>query len=201
MSGGTNRIRDLVLSLRSFSRLDEAVKEPVNLHEGIDSTLSMLGAKMEGIAVTKNYAELPRVECYAGQINQVFMHLICNAVEAFSKANAADNPPCDPERSPCLNISTAAIAHDRIAIWIVDNGPGVAPEIQDRIFDPFFTTKDVGAGKGLGLFISHQIVTEQHAGKLKCYSVPQQGTKFLIELPVCMANQSKLIETDHIQAA
>ena len=196
LSSGTNRIRDLVLSLRNFSRLDEAVKKTVSLHEGIDSTLSMLGSKLEGIAVTKNYSELPLVDCYAGQMNQVFMHLIRNALEAFDCDTAVASPGED-DRSPCLHISTE-VADSHVAIWIKDNGPGIAPEIQDRIFDPFFTTKDVGAGTGLGLFISHQIVTEQHAGKLKCYSVPQQGTKFLIELPVCPVSPSKLIETDAV---
>lgn len=205
LNSGTNRIRDLVLSLRNFSRLDEAVKKAVDLHEGIDSILSMLGSKIEAIEVTKTYGELPHVECYASQINQVFMHLIRNAIEAFFDSDAANAHPSrtlhDSDWSPRVNISTEAISNNRIAIWIVDNGPGIAPEIQDRIFDPFFTTKEVGTGTGLGLFISHQIVTEQHAGKLKCYSVPQQGTKFLIELPVCMAIQNKMTETDHIRAA
>ena len=115
------------------------------------------------------------------------MHLIRNAVEAFIGINATSETFCDRGWSPHVSISTEVVENNRVAIWIVDNGPGIAPEIQDRIFDPFFTTKDVGAGTGLGLFISYQIIIKQHVGRLECYSVPQQGTKFLIELPICIS--------------
>lgn len=181
MRSGAQRIRDLVLSLRNFSRLNEAELKKVNIHEGLESTLTMLASKLEGITVEKDYADLPPVECYASQINQVFMHLLSNALDALQELNALDT---EGTKSPMLHLSTAVVDSDRVAIWIADNGLGIAPEIQDRIFDPFFTTKDVGSGTGLGLSISHQIVTVQHSGKLKCYSVPGQGAKFLIELPV-----------------
>lgn len=182
LRSGAKRIRDLVLSLRNFSRFDESDVKTVDIHEGIDSTLTMLRGRLEGIRVKKDYGTLPKVDCYASQINQVFMHLLTNALDAVGLETA------DGDKSPMLHISTKALNSDsqpeRVAIWISDNGPGISPEIQDRIFDPFFTTKEVGAGTGLGLAISHQIVTAQHAGTLKCYSVPGQGTKFLIELPV-----------------
>jgi len=186
LRSGAKRIRDLVLSLRNFSRFDESEIKTVDLHEGIDSTLAMLGAQLEGVEIQKNYAELPKISCYAGQLNQVFMHIITNALEAMAQMSGENG------KSPMLHISTAAASAEaesaadteKVAIWISDNGPGVAPEIQDQIFNPFFTTKDVGEGTGLGLSISHQIVALQHEGALKCYSVPGQGAKFLIELPV-----------------
>ena len=182
LRSGAKRIRDLVLNLRNFSRFDQAAIKRVDLHEGIDSTLAILAPDLAGITVEKEYSELPLVECYAGQINQVFMHLIRNALDAH-KLSADVNA----DKFPVLHISTAIAQNNRVAVWIADNGPGILPEIQERIFDPFFTTRAVGQGTGLGLSISYQIVTGQHQGRLKCYSMPGQGAKFLIELPVCMA--------------
>ncbi|MGI8934309.1 response regulator [Leptolyngbya sp. BC1307] len=182
LRSGAKRIRDLVLNLRNFSRFDQAAIKTVDLHEGIDSTLAMLAPDLAGVIVEKEYSELPLVECYAGQLNQVFMHLIRNALDAL-KLSADANA----DKSPLLHISTAIAQNNRVAVWIADNGPGILPEIQERIFDPFFTTRAVGQGTGLGLSISYQIVTGQHQGRLKCYSMPGQGAKFLIELPVCLA--------------
>jgi two-component system, NtrC family, sensor kinase len=189
LRSGAKRIRNLVLSLRNFSRFDESGLKKVNVHEGLDSALTLLGAQLEGVHIEKHYGDLPLVECYASQLNQVFMHLMGNALDALksisaSKGDGDTEPESERSKSPMLHISTAVVDEHRVAIWIADNGPGVAFEIQDRIFDPFFTTKDVGEGTGLGLSISDQIVSVQHGGKLKCYSVPGQGAKFLIELPV-----------------
>ncbi len=191
---GAKRIRDLVLNLRNFSRFDEAAIKTVNLHEGIDSTLAMLAPDLEGIVVEKEYGDLPLVECYASQLNQVFMHLIRNALDVL-------NSPADrtTDKSPLLHISTAIAPKNRVAVWIADNGPGILPEIQERIFDPFFTTKAVGKGTGLGLSISYQIVTGQHEGKLKCYSVPGQGAKFLIELPIHLASAKSGAEPPQLE--
>lgn len=206
LRSGAKRIRNLVLSLRNFSRFDESELKAANVHEGLDSTLAMLGDQLEGIKIEKNYGELPKIECYPGQLNQVFMHLIKNALDVLNRADilkriAAKVPDNSAqqltERSepslPLLHISTAAL-DNKVAIWIADNGPGISLEIQDRIFDPFFTTKEVGEGAGLGLSISHQIVTVQHGGRIKCYSVPGQGAKFLVELPIVLTASEKLPE-------
>ena len=181
LRSGAQRIRNLVLSLRNFSRFDEAEIKTVDVHEGIESTLAMMSADLAGIEIEKDYGDLPLIECYAGQLNQVFMNIIRNAIDALVS-----------ERSPHLHITTKSVSDTHISIWIVDNGPGINPEIQDRIFDPFFTTREVGKGTGLGLSISHQIIEVQHGGSLRCYSVPKQGTKFLIELPAQLKQASRL---------
>lgn len=186
--GGAQRIRNLVLNLRNFSRFEESGLKMADVHEGLESTLAMLGDQLEGISIEKAYGDLPLVECYAGQINQVFMHLIRNAIAVLTELRTKGGR----DKSPLLHISTAVVDEQRVAIWITDNGPGISPDIQDRIFDPFFTTKEVGAGMGLGLSISHQIVAEQHRGRLKCYSMPGQGAKFLVELPVQAVASQKL---------
>lgn len=181
MNMGANRIREIVLSLRNFSRLDEAQMKAVDIHEGIDSTLLILQNRLKPksgtpeITVVKNYGDLPLVECYACGLNQVFMNIIANAIDALDKQ--------PPPRS--IVIKTAkSITGDRILISIADNGPGIPSEIQKRLFDPFFTTKPVGKGTGLGLSISHNIIVEQHAGTLQCISHPGEGTEFLIEIPL-----------------
>ncbi|MEL6814684.1 MAG: HAMP domain-containing sensor histidine kinase, partial [Cyanobacteria bacterium J06598_3] len=185
LRGGTQRIRNLVLNLRNFSRFEESGLKTVDVHEGLESTLAMLGDQLEGISIKKAYGDLPMVECHAGQINQVFMHLIRNALAELAVLRDGAND----DKSPLLHIATTLVSEQRVAIWITDNGAGISPEIQDHIFEPFFTTKEVGAGAGLGLSISHQIVTEQHCGRLKCYSMPGQGAKFLVELPVQAARK------------
>ncbi|MEL6602904.1 MAG: ATP-binding protein [Cyanobacteria bacterium J06614_10] len=190
LRSGAKRIRNLVLSLRNFSRFDESEVKTVNIHEGLESTLAMLSSELEGITVEKNYAELPSIECCASQVNQVFMHIIRNAIDAL-KVPRLPGAAQSESASPCISIVTQSASEDRIAIWITDNGPGISPEIQNQIFDPFFTTKEVGQGTGLGLSISYQIVTSQHGGQIKCYSVPGQGAKFLIELPVCLPRREK----------
>jgi signal transduction histidine kinase len=180
MQIGANRIREIVLSLRNFSRMDESEFKDVNIHEGIDSTLLILQHRLKAnherpmISLVKQYAELPLIECAAGLVNQVFMNLISNAIDAMEDA--------DQQQSPEIQICTS-IENNGISIKIIDNGPGIPENLRHRLFDPFFTTKPVGKGTGLGLSISYQIITEKHAGKLKCHSTIDQGTEFWIWLP------------------
>ena len=187
MKIGAERIREIVLSLRNFSRLDESEMKPVNIHEGIDSTLLILQHRFKAysdhssIQVIKEYGELPLVECYAGQLNQVFMNLLANAIDALEEQGKMNN--CTIE-NPQILIRTEKINSDLVAIRIADNGFGVTEEIRRKLFDPFFTTKPVGKGTGLGLSISYQIVVEKHRGTLKCVSAPNQGAEFIIEIPI-----------------
>jgi signal transduction histidine kinase len=179
---GTERIRQIVLSLRNFSRHDEAEMKEVDIHEGIDSTLMILQNRLKGardsprVEVIKDYGTLPKVECYAGQLNQVFMNIINNGIDALLEAKDNDTRE--------IRIHTEVKDSDWVVIAIADNGPGMTQETRQRIFDPFFTTKPVGSGTGLGLSISYQIVIEQHGGQLKCISAPGEGAQFFIEIPV-----------------
>jgi PAS domain S-box-containing protein len=185
MKVGSERIREIVKSLRTFSRLDEAEMKTVDIHEGIESTLMILQHRLKPkpdypvINIIRNYGTLPQVVCYAGQLNQVFMNLLINAVDALedgvSKAKISN---------PTINITTQVLENNRIAISISDNGMGINPEIQQRLFDPFFTTKPVGVGTGLGLSISYQIVVDKHGGELHCNSELGKGTEFAIEIPM-----------------
>lgn len=190
MQVGANRIQKIVLSLRNFSRTDEAEIKAVNIHEGIDSTLMILQNRLKAkpdrlqIQIIKNYGELPLVECYAGQINQVFMNLLSNAIDTLEEADNGEQTGPTPNLTPTITIHTEVLNTDRILIRIADNGAGIPENIQQRLFDPFFTTKPVGKGTGLGLSISHQVVTEKHRGSLKCVSRPGQGAEFRVEIPV-----------------
>jgi signal transduction histidine kinase len=212
MKVGVNRIRGLVSSLRNFSRLDRAEKIPVNLHEGIDSTLLILQPRLKsrpdrpGIEVVKEYGELPPVECYAAQMNQVFMNILSNAIDALDMRDrglSVQEMQAHPKR---ISIRTEFLRDDRqmansstvtnlspspptpsVVICIADNGPGISESVRSRIFDPFFTTKPVGSGTGLGLSISYQIVVEKHGGTISCVSQPGQGTKFYIHIPLAQA--------------
>jgi signal transduction histidine kinase len=251
MKEGAHRISEIVQSLRNFSRVDEMECKQVDIHEGIDSTLLILKHRLTQqsdsakIQVIKEYGELPLVECYPGQLNQVFMNILSNAIdalegwkveslnveslnvvrEAFPVSEAGGQRPTGvgslelnvnrlnvkgdapgattyslsennlqpsnlqlstPEQpaTPCLRIHTEVVEHKGVVIRITDNGSGIKADIQPRIFDPFFTTKPVGKGTGLGLSISYQIVVDKHEGKLRCHSVPGQGTQFVIELPI-----------------
>lgn len=187
---GTERIRDIMQSLRNFSRVDEAGAKQVNIHEGLDSTLMILQHRLKkqpsrpAIQVVKEYGDLPFVECYPGQLNQVFMNILANAIDAFDEYNEG-RTYTDIEHDPnVIHISTSMIDECLVAIGIKDNGPGIPQSAIPRLFDPFFTTKPVGKGTGLGLSISYQIVTETHKGQLKCISAPNKGTEFVIELPI-----------------
>ncbi|AFZ23011.1 PAS domain S-box [Cylindrospermum stagnale PCC 7417] len=190
MKMGTNRIREIVLSLRTFSRLDEADMKEVDIHEGIESTLLILqnrlklNPKRPKIEVIKEYGQLPLVECYAGQLNQVFMNIINNAIDAFDSVNNQGFQP-DIQRGPNqIKISTELVGNNQVLVRIADNGSGMTQEVQQKLFDPFFTTKPVGEGTGLGLSISYQIVVQRHSGKLRCVSELSKGTEFWIEIPL-----------------
>ncbi|WP_416665691.1 GAF domain-containing protein [Egbenema bharatensis] len=187
---GADRIYKIVVSLRNFSRLDESEVKAVDLHEGIDSTLLILQNRLKakgqspGIEVIKHYGSLPLVNCYASQLNQVFMNLISNAIDALENAPL---PHIITIHTEFLSAQpTTAIGSPKpswIVIKIGDNGTGMTEEVKQRIFDPFYTTKPVGHGTGLGLSISHQIIVEKHKGRLSCQSYPGQGTTFIIEVP------------------
>ena len=194
MKGGANRIREIVLSLRNFSRLDEAGMKPVNIHEGIDNTLLILNSRLkQGIKVIKEYGELPLVECTPAPINQVFMNLLCNAIDALEEVKverlklegSEDNlqPSNLQSATPCIWIRTEVSGQNSVVIRIADNGSGIGSTIKHQIFDPFFTTKNPGKGTGLGLTITYQIIT-QHQGKIEVNSTPAQGTEFTIMLPI-----------------
>lgn len=193
MQVGTERIREIVKSLRSFSRLDEAEVKPVNIHEGIDSTLMILQNRIKDnasdheIKIIKHYGKLPEVECFAGKLNQVFMNVLANAIDAVEESSVArsshPNQAASSTDQPTIHITTA-IQGDRVAIRIADNGTGIPAAIQAKIFDPFFTTKPVGKGTGMGLSISYQIITDKHGGEFSCHSTRDQGTEFLIQIPI-----------------
>ncbi|MBD2021664.1 HAMP domain-containing histidine kinase [Leptolyngbya sp. FACHB-36] len=200
MQVGTERICQLVLSLRNFSRLDEAGMKPTDIHEGIESTLLILQHRLKSkshcptIPIVKEFGKLPLVECHAGQLNQVFMNLLSNAIEALEEA--VESGVADVENSsnirspdrlpfnPCIRIKTQLVDSEWVLIEISDNGPGMPEEVKHRIFNPFFTTKPIGKGTGLGLSISYEIVVEKHGGQLNCFSTSTQGTTFQIKLPL-----------------
>ncbi|NJL37212.1 MAG: GAF domain-containing sensor histidine kinase [Leptolyngbyaceae cyanobacterium SM1_4_3] len=197
MKVGADRIRQIILSLRNFSRLDEAEKKAVDLHQGIDNTLLILQHRLKpavdhpGIEVIKTYGNIPLVECYAGQLNQVFMNILSNAVDALEQIASNSSTSENMSAKGRISISTRFTNRGKfsklpcVVIRIVDNGSGIPSAVKEKLFDPFFTTKPVGKGTGLGLSISYQIVVERHGGILKCFSEPGQGTEFWIEIPTC----------------
>ncbi|MGK7926238.1 MAG: sensor histidine kinase, partial [Spirulina sp.] len=188
MQTGTNRIRDIVLSMRNFSRLDEADMKKADLHEGIDSTLLILQHRLKAksdrveIQVIKDYDRIPPIYCYPSQLNQVFMNLLSNAIDALE-----EQVQTETNFSPQINIRTEVrdrLEHSKsVVIRIADNGSGISQETQKRLFEPFFTTKPIGKGTGLGLSISYKIVVDRHKGRLVCSSQPNKGTEFEIEIP------------------
>ena len=190
MQTGTDRICQIVLSLRNFSRMDEAASKSVSIHEGIDSTLMILQHRLNphsnfpAIEVIKDYGQLPLVECYPGQLNQVFMNLLANAIDTLEEARAQRTLQENNDRPSQITIQTSLLDSQWVEIVIADNGKGIPQEIKKRIFDPFFTTKEIGKGTGMGLSISYQIITETHSGKLECFSNSNQGTKFSIQIPI-----------------
>ncbi|MEH1811656.1 MAG: ATP-binding protein [Nostoc sp.] len=195
MEVGSERISEIVLSLRNFSRLDEAEKKRVDIHQGLDSTLLILQSRFKnsldhpGIKVVKNYGNLPLVDCYPGQLNQVFMNIISNAIDALDNYDSKRAIAEIHANSNTITITTEVI-ETKCAIRIADNGSGMTEAVKERLFDPFFTTKPVGKGTGLGLSISYQIVVEKHGGTLRCISEPGQGTEFWIEIPLSMDRQA-----------
>lgn len=193
MKVGADRIRQIVLSLRNFARLDEAEMKLVNIHEGIDSTLLILHHRLEqqlhrpAINVIQEYANLPEINCYASQINQVFLNILSNAIDAldfsFTKNERVITDEDKQTKNPTIQIRTKMINPNTVSIQIVDNGTGISEEVKQRLFDPFFTTKPVGGGTGLGLSISYSII-EKHGGQINVISELGKGAEFSILLPL-----------------
>ena len=190
MAVGTDRIREIVLTLRNFSRLDEAEMKPVDIHEGIDSTLLILQYRLKAkhkqreIAIIKDYGDLPLVECYAGGLNQVFMNILSNAIDALYEWEEECLKEEAKKHLSSIIVHTQVKNEECVIISIKDNGPGIPEEVKAKLFDPFFTTKPIGKGTGLGLSISYQIIVDKHKGKIECISAPGKGTEFLIEIPI-----------------
>ena len=186
---GADRIRQIVLSLRTFSRLDEAEVKSTNIHEGIDSTLVILASRFKPqpnrpeIKVLKDYGDLPLIKCYAGQMNQVFMNVLVNALDAIEEYLLSSQDDVESDRGQ-ISIKTQLLATDEVLIEISDDGKGMSSTTMSKIFDPFYTTKAVGKGTGMGMSISHQIITERHAGTLTCESTLNVGTTFRIQIPI-----------------
>jgi two-component system, NtrC family, sensor kinase len=202
MQVGTDRICEIVRSLRIFSRLDESEVKAVNLHEGLDSTLMILQNRLKAkqdiheIVINKQYAQIPLIECHAGQLNQVFMNVLVNAIDAIEEAGMRNkNQP-----QPTIAIQTE-VQTDWLVLTIRDSGPGMPEHVKQRIFDPFFTTKPVGKGTGMGMSISYQIITEKHGGKLDCITTLGQGTAFIIHIPLRTSTPSVMQKQNAIATA
>ena len=191
MMVGADRIREIVQSLRTFSRLDEAEMKTVDIHDGIESTLMILQHRLKGkhehhgIEVIKQYENLPEVVCFAGQLNQVFMNLLANAIDALEEGVIKGQVS-----APQIKIITEILDNKCVAIHVIDNGTGISEEVQQKLFDPFFTTKPIGVGTGLGLSISYQIIVDRHGGQLNCFSKSGKGTEFIIEIPTTQPESS-----------
>ena len=200
MQNGAERIRRIVDSLRNFSRLDEAEVKEVDIHQGIESTLMILQHRLynstteQEIKVIKEYDELPKIECYPGQLNQVFLNIINNAIDAIESYDLERSLQEIIDNPSTITIRTAAGDRDFITIKIIDSGAGMTEDIKVKLFDPFFTTKPVGKGTGLGLSIAYQIVVEKHGGSLTCNAQPSVGTEFEIKIPIKSKRRSLLSE-------
>jgi len=205
MKIGASRIREIVKSLRTFSRLDEAEIKDVDIHEGIDSTLMILDNRLQQkkdrpeIQVIKEYGKLPPINCYAGQLNQVFMNLLTNAIDAIESKPIKNDLNSHSSSHSWIKIVTKMKNAAEIEIAIADNGPGIPDEVKHRLFDPFFTTKPVGKGTGLGLSISYSIIVEKHGGQLEVNSTPGKGTEFIISIPVKLSSLLKPSAPEKIQ--
>ncbi|MEG4271537.1 MULTISPECIES: ATP-binding protein [unclassified Microcoleus] len=207
MKVGANRIREIVQSLRNFSRIDEAEIKPVDIHDGLDSALLILSNRLKpkpdrpAIHLLKEYGSLPLVECYPVQINQVFMNVLANAIDALEDAFVNNNLSShggdkeDPVKYGQIRIVTELCPGKKaVAVRIEDNGWGMEEKVRQKIFEPFFTTKQVGKGAGIGLAISHEIVLEQHGGKLTCISAPGEGTELIIEIPLSQTHPTPIVK-------
>lgn len=193
---GAKRISNIVLSLRNFSRLDEVEIKTVDLHEGIDHALLLLGSRLQSIEVVKDYGLEVTVECLPGHLNQTFMHILSNAVDAL-KENVSEQEQYqsdDLEKSPPqIHIQTQLLDNEYALICFTDNGPGIPQDVMNRMFEPFFTTKPVGQGTGLGLSLSYQTITEYHGGSLECRSTFGQSTSFIIKIPIHQKRDASLL--------
>jgi two-component system, NtrC family, sensor kinase len=197
MRMGAERIQQIVLSLRTFSRMDEADMKVVDIHEGIDSTLVILQNRLKAqnnrldTEVVRNYGELPLVECYPGQLNQVFMNILVNSLDALEDRDRTRSLQDIEEEPSRITITTYASDDEHVVIQLSDNGTGIHESVQQRLFDPFFTTKSVGKGTGLGMSISYKIITEGHGGTITCISGEEEGATFVIEIPISQEDRAK----------
>lgn len=206
MQSGVERIKQIVLSLRTFSRLDESGYKKVDIHTGIDSALMLLNSRLKlpnvrpEIEIIKNYGDLPKVECYSSELNQVFINILSNAVDALDSCYVtsrhnhhseiqSSEVPHIPQISitTMVNAITSTDNQPTVSILFHNNGPSIPAENMKRLFDPFFTTKPVGQGTGLGLSISYEIVVERHKGQLFCTSQPGEGVSFTLQIPIKMS--------------
>lgn len=175
------RIQTIVQSLRKFARLDESDYKTVDLHEGIESSLLFLGHRLKTdgdrpqITIIREYGDLPPISCYPLQLNQAIMHILNNAIDALEEQSVEDK---------ILRISTSCIDEQWVRLCIADHGVGIPEALQGQIFQPFFSTKLGKHHNGLGLYVSYQIITEQHQGKLYCHSALGQGTELIVEVPI-----------------
>ena len=199
MKLGVKRIQGIVVSLRTFSRMDEAELKQADIHEGIDSSLMILQSRIKAkpnhpeIQVIKNYADLPLVECYPGQLNQVFMNILVNAIDSLESRYTKNALEVNTQ-IPQIIIETSLTEHQEVKISITDNAQGMSETTKQKLFDPFFTTKPVGKGTGLGLSISYQIITEYHRGNLLVNSILGKGTEFVIIIPLTQIVQITQVE-------
>ena len=190
MKAGATRIATIVKSLKNFSRLDESDFKKADINEGIESTLMILDHRLKSkpdypeVRVIKEYGAIPLVSCYAGQLNQVFMNIIANAIDAIDERDRQRNLAEIKANPSRITIGTRILDNHWISINIADNGPGICEEIKAKLFDPFFTTKPVGKGTGLGLSVSYHIVVEKHRGQIECHSSPGSGTEFVVKIPI-----------------
>ncbi|HEY9668485.1 MAG TPA: ATP-binding protein [Coleofasciculaceae cyanobacterium] len=187
MEVGAKRVFDIVRSLKNFSGVDQSQMKAVDIHAGIDTALMILQNRLDGtvkqcvIGVIKEYDILPVVECFPWQLNQVFMNILTNAIEAVEGLVVSRD---SSTQNPQIWIRTAVTDANFVTISIADNGPGITKEVLNKIFDPFFTTKPIGKGIGLGLSVGYQIIVEKHGGELKCISAPGEGAQFVIKIPI-----------------
>lgn len=190
MKNGAERILGIVKSLRIFSRHDEAEMKLADVHEGIDSTLMILQSRLNAkpglanIQVIKEYGNLPRIECYPGQLNQVFMNILANAIDALEEDSHSEAIAANEANPPLIKVSTKLSDSEVVEIRISNNGPEITESVRNQLFNPFFTTKPVGKGTGLGLSIGYQIITVRHQGELHCISAPGKGAEFIIKIPI-----------------
>jgi two-component system, NtrC family, sensor kinase len=196
MQVGSQRIRDIVLALRNFAHLDEVGYKSVDIHEGVESTLMVLQPKLANIQVIKQYGELPLVNCVAGDLNQVFMNILINAIDAI--AQKSSDTTSQQQFVGRISIRTELRSDRQVAVSIADNGIGMQNKVMNKVFDTFFTTKDVGKGTGLGLAIARQIIVEKHQGAIAVNSIPGQSTEFEILLPIEESSSVSSIERSSV---
>ncbi|WP_373530640.1 sensor histidine kinase [Nostoc sp.] len=195
MTMACERIKNISISLRTFSRADQAYKVRFNIHEGIDSTILILKHRLKAneqrpaIEVVTEYDNLPQIECFPGQLNQVFMNILANSIDALDESNTGRSFE-EIKANPNQITITTALKETQVEVKIADNGVGMNESVKQKVFEHLFTTKGVGKGTGLGLAIAKSIVLEKHGGSLLVNSTPGEGTEFVITLPILAQTDS-----------